>query len=111
MGVDVVLYRAVSVGTGRRRHVPMELLPDPDDALLDLVRRVRGTGRTPVLDQVDPVGLLVVPADWADSLLAELDRLAEAARGPAELAHVHRLEGLVHRLRADREMELRFEGD
>ncbi|MER7415516.1 hypothetical protein ABT346_01815 [Micromonospora peucetia] len=29
MGVDVVLYRAVGVSTGRCRVVPAEVLPDP----------------------------------------------------------------------------------
>ncbi|MFI7578384.1 hypothetical protein [Micromonospora sp. NPDC049497] len=111
MGVDVVLYRMVPVGPGRRRYVTAEVLPDPDDVLLGLVRRVRSTGRTPVLDRVDPVGLLVVPADRAAHLADELACLEEVARDEAEVAHVRRLDRLARRLRADHDMELRFEGD
>ncbi|SCL51598.1 hypothetical protein GA0070606_1825 [Micromonospora citrea] len=111
MGVDVVLYRVVATGSGRRRLVPAEVLPDPDDVLLDLVQRVRGGGRTPLLDQVDPVGELVVPADRAPQLLTELRSLAEVARTSPETTHVRRLDLLARRCRQDREMEIRFEGD
>ncbi|MGK5672027.1 hypothetical protein ACSNOB_04145 [Micromonospora sp. URMC 106] len=111
MGVDVVLYRVVGVGPGRRRLVPAEVLPDPDDVLLDLVQRVRGGGRTPLLDRVDPVGELVLPADQAPQLLAELRCLAEVARTAPEVTHVRRLDLLARHCRQDREMEIRFEGD
>ncbi|MFG3696458.1 hypothetical protein ACGF5C_00835 [Micromonospora sp. NPDC047620] len=111
MGVDVVLYRVVEAGSGRRRLVPAEVLPDPDDVLLDLVERVRGTGRTPMLDRVDPVGQLVVPADQTPQLLAELGRLAEVARTTPEVTHVRRLDLLARHCRPDRDMEIRFEGD
>ncbi|MEU5945372.1 hypothetical protein ABZ793_07390 [Micromonospora sp. NPDC047465] len=111
MGVDVVLYRVVGARSGRRRLVPAEVLPDPDDVLLDLVERVRGTGRTPMLDRVDPVGQLVVPADQAAQLLAELRCLAEVARTTPEVTHVRRLDLLARHCRPDREMEIRFEGD
>ncbi|PZF87128.1 hypothetical protein [Micromonospora deserti] len=113
MGVDVVLYRVVGAGPDRRRvsYVPAEVLPDPDDVLLDLLTRARGGGRTPLLDRVDPIGELVVPADRAPQLLAELRRLAEAARAAPELAHLRRLDRLARRCRQDGEMEIRFEGD
>ncbi|MFG1778436.1 hypothetical protein ACGFIR_11445 [Micromonospora sp. NPDC049051] len=111
MGVDVVLYRTVVVGSGRRRVVPAEVLPDPDDVLLNLVRRVRGGGRTPLLDQVDPVGELVVPAGQAPQLLAEVRCLAEVARSTPEMTHVRRMDRLARRCREDRAMEIRFEGD
>ncbi|MEU6076662.1 hypothetical protein [Micromonospora sp. NPDC047074] len=111
MGVDVVLYRVVGVRSARRRVVPAEVLPDPDDVLLDLVGRVRGAGGTPLLDRVDPVGELVVSAGQAAQLLAELCRLAEVARSTPEMTHVRRLDRLVRRCREDREMEIRFEGD
>ncbi|MEU9506478.1 hypothetical protein AB0D32_09390 [Micromonospora sp. NPDC048170] len=111
MGVDVVLYRAVGAGSGRRRVVPAEVVPDPDDVLLNLVKRVRGVGRTPLLDQVDPVGELVIPAGQAPQLLAEVRCLAEVARSTPEMTHVRRLDRLVRRCREDRAMEIRFEGD
>ncbi|MEH1100357.1 hypothetical protein [Micromonospora sp. CPCC 205561] len=111
MGVDVVLYRAVASGSGGRRVVPAEVLPDPDEVLLGLVGRVRGTGRTPLLDRVDPVGELVVSAGQAPQLLAELRCLAEVARSTPEMTHVRRLDRLARRCRQDREMEIRFEGD
>lgn len=111
MGVDVVLYRVVGAGPNRRRLVPAEVLPDPDDVLLDLVQRVRGGGRTPLLDRVDPVGELVLPADQAPQLRAELRCLAEVARTAPEVTHVRRLDLLARHCRQDREMEIRFEGD
>ncbi|MGN9765749.1 hypothetical protein ACTMS2_11310 [Micromonospora sp. SD12] len=111
MGVDVVLYRAVGAGSGRHRVVPAEVLPDPDDVLLDLVRRVRGAGRTPLLDRVDPVGELVVPAAQVPQLLAEVRCLAEVARSTPEMTHVRLLDRLVRRCRQERAMEIRFEGD
>ncbi|MFG2104293.1 hypothetical protein ACIBXA_04625 [Micromonospora echinaurantiaca] len=112
MGVEVVLYRVIGAGPGRRRtsYVPAEVLPDPDDVLLDLVRRVRGGGRTPLLDRVDPIGELLVPAEQVAQLLAELRCLAEVARTTPELTHVRRLDRLARRCR-DRDMEIRFEGD
>ncbi|KAB1137230.1 hypothetical protein F6X68_26670 [Micromonospora sp. AMSO12t] len=99
------------MGSDRRRLVPAEVLPDPDDVLLNLVRRVRGTGRTPLLDRVDPVGELVVPAGQAPQLLAEVRCLAEVSRSTPELTHVRRLDRLARRCRQDRAMEIRFEGD
>lgn len=113
MGVEVVLYRVIGVGPGWRRlsYVPAEVLPDPDDVLLDLIRRARGGGRTPLLDRVDPVGELLIPAEQAPQLLAELRCLTEVARTIPELTHVRRLDRLVRRCRQDRNMEIRFEGD
>lgn len=113
MGVDAVLYRLVRAGPGHRRpsYVAAQVVPDPDDVLLDLLKRVRGGGRTPLLDRIDPLGELVVDAEAAPRLLAELRCLAEVARAPVETEQVRRLTLLARRCLRDREVEIRFEGD
>ncbi|WFF09087.1 hypothetical protein O7622_11255 [Micromonospora sp. WMMD1076] len=113
MGVDAVLYRQISAGTGRRRpaYVSIEVVADPQDVLLDLLKRVRGRGRTPLLDRVDPLGELTVGAERMPQLLAELRCLAEVAGAPAEVDHVHLLARLVRRCAERRDAEIRFEGD
>ncbi|MDZ5442554.1 hypothetical protein U2F26_07395 [Micromonospora sp. 4G57] len=113
MGVDAVLYRLVRAGPGRGRpsHIAAGVVADPDDVLLDLLKRVRGGGRTPLLDRVDPLGELVVAAEAAPQLLAELGCLAEVARAPAEVDQVRQLAQLTRRCLTSREVEIRFEGD
>ncbi|MGC5017872.1 hypothetical protein [Micromonospora sp. DT47] len=112
MGLDVVLYRRVRAGHGRRpSSVAAQVVPDPDDLLLDLLTRVRGGGRTPMLDRIDPLGELVVGPETAPGLLTELRCLAEAARTPAETAQVRRAALLVQRCARERDVEIRFEGD
>ncbi|MFE9690473.1 hypothetical protein [Micromonospora sp. NPDC005806] len=113
MGVDAVLYRLVRAGPARRRpsYVASETVADPDDVLLDLLKRVRGGGRTPLLDRVDPLGELVVSAESAPQLFAELRCLAEVAGAPAEVEQVRRLALLVRRCLNSRDVEIRFEGD
>ncbi|MEU5787104.1 hypothetical protein ABZ754_05170 [Micromonospora purpureochromogenes] len=112
MGLDVVLYRLVRGGPGRRpSSVAAQVVPDPDDLLLDLLKRGRGGGRTPTLDRIDPLGELVVGAERAPQLLTELDCLVEAARTPAETAQVRRVRVLVRRCVHERDLEIRFEWD
>lgn len=113
MGVDAVLYRLMRAGPDRRHpsYVSVDMVADPDDVLLDLLERVRGGGRTPVLDRVDSLGELVVSHEAAGQLLAELRCLAEVARAPAEFDQIRRLALLVRRCLASREVEIRFEGD
>ncbi|GAA2222082.1 hypothetical protein ACFY2R_25760 [Micromonospora olivasterospora] len=113
MGLDLVLYRLVRAGSGRRRpaYVTAQVVADPHDVLLGLIERARGGGRTPLLDRVDPLGELVVAAERVPQLLAELRCLGEIAETPAEAEQVRRLTGLVRRCLRDREVQLRFEGD
>ncbi|SBT53213.1 hypothetical protein [Micromonospora auratinigra] len=113
MGVDAVLYRLVRAGPTRRRasYVASEVVADPDDVLLDLLKRVRGGGRTPLLDRVDPLGEMVVGPGSAPQLLTELRCLAEVATAPAEVEQVRRLALLARRCLNTREVEIRFEGD
>ncbi|TDC35961.1 hypothetical protein [Micromonospora sp. KC213] len=112
MGLDVVLYRLVPRGPARPPYpVATQLVADPDDLLLDLVNRGRGGGATPLLDQVGPSGDLVVGAQRALHLLAELDRLAEAARTRAETDQLRRVVALVRRCTRQRDLEIRFEAD
>ena len=98
------------VGVVRRTSRP-SVVADPDDVLLDLLKRVRGGGRTPLLDRVDPLGELVVSAEAAPQLLAELRCLAEVAGAPVEVDRVRRLALLARRCLASRDVEIRFEGD
>ncbi|MFC4145488.1 hypothetical protein ACFO0M_04395 [Micromonospora mangrovi] len=113
MGVDVVRYRLVRAGPSRRRasYVTAEVVADPDDVLWELLKRVRGGGRTPLLDRVDPLGELVVGADAVSQLLADLRCLAEVAEAPAERDQVRRLALLARRCLHDPDVEIRFEGD
>ncbi|MFU8871190.1 hypothetical protein [Micromonospora sp. SL4-19] len=113
MGVDAVLYRLVRAGPARRQpsYVAVAVVADPDDVLLDLMRRVRGGGRTPLLDRVDPLGELVVNAEAVPQLLPELRCLAEAARAPAEVEQIRQLVLLARRCLNGRDVEIRFESD
>ncbi|WDZ87454.1 hypothetical protein [Micromonospora cathayae] len=113
MGLDVVLYRMIRSGASSRRssYVPVEVVDDSDDVLLRLLTRVRGGGRTPLLDRFDPCGELVVSAREAPRLLAELRSLAEAAGTPVEAARVRSLAALTRRCIRDHDVEIRFEGD
>ena len=113
MGVDAVLYRRVRAGTDRRRpsYVSIEVVADRQDVLLDLLTRVRGGGRTPLLDRVEPLGELTVDAGQVPHLLTELRCLLEAARAPREVDQIRRLARLAHRCLEGRDVELRFEGD
>ncbi|MFF5171232.1 hypothetical protein ACFY3U_01175 [Micromonospora sp. NPDC000089] len=112
MGLDVVLYRRIRGGPGRRPvNVAAQVVSDTDDVLLGLMARVRGGGRTPMLDRIDPFGESVVGADSVPGLLAELGRLAEAAGSPGETAHLRRVTQLVQRCVRERDVEIRFEGD
>ncbi|MEV0001979.1 hypothetical protein AB0H28_06770 [Micromonospora sp. NPDC050980] len=113
MGVDAVLYRRVRSGADRRRlsYVSVEVVADRQDVLLDLLARVRGGGRTPMLDRVDPLGELTVDAGQVPRLLTELRCLLEVARAPQEVEQVRRLARLAHRCLEGRDVELRFEGD
>lgn len=113
MGVDAVRYRLVRAGPGRRHpsYVPAEVVADPDDVLLELLGRVRGGGRTPLLDRIDPLGELVVGPDGVPQLLADLRCLAEVARSPAERDQVRRLALLARRCLHHPNVEIRFEGD
>jgi hypothetical protein len=112
MGLDVVLYRLVRAGPGRRvAYVVAEVVPDPDDELLGLLKRVRGGGRTPMLDRIDPLGELVFGPEYAPQLLAELRCLAEVAGSPSEVEQVRRLALLAQRCVRQRDVEIRFEGD
>ncbi|MFI1192608.1 hypothetical protein ACH4T9_04950 [Micromonospora sp. NPDC020750] len=113
MGLDVVLYRLVHPGPGRRRpsYASVQVVADPRDVLVDLLARVRGGGRTPFLDRLDPGGELVVAVGQVPQLLAELRYLGEAAGNPAEAEQVRRLVGLARRCLRDHDVQLRFEGD
>ncbi|BCL16239.1 hypothetical protein [Micromonospora sagamiensis] len=113
MGLDVVLYRVVrSAGAARRpSFVPVEVVDDSDDVLLGLLTRVRGGGRTPLLDRFDPAGELVVSAPEAPRLLAELRCLAESAASPAEMARLRSLAALTRRCMRGHDVEIRLEGD
>lgn len=113
MGLDVVLYRMVRAGVTSRRssYVPVEVVDDSDDVLLRLLTRVRGGGRTPLLDRFDPTGELVVSAPEAPRLLAELRSLAEVTGTPAEAARVRSLAALTRRCIRGHDVEIRFEGD
>ncbi|SCL33786.1 hypothetical protein GA0074692_3660 [Micromonospora pallida] len=113
MGLDVVLYRVVrSAGPARRAsYVPVEVVDDSDDVLLRLLTRVRGGGRTPLLDRFDPTGELVVSAEQAPRLLAELRCLAEVAASPAETARIRNLAALIRRCMRGHDVEIRLEGD
>ncbi|WBB81933.1 hypothetical protein O7606_11535 [Micromonospora sp. WMMD882] len=114
MGLDVVLYRMVRppVGASRRpSYVPVEVVDDSDDVLLRLLTRVRGGGRTPLLDRFDPTGELVVGASEAPRLLAELRSLSEMAGSPAEAARLRALVALIRRCLRGHDVQIRFEGD
>ncbi|WP_036374738.1 hypothetical protein [Micromonospora sp. ATCC 39149] len=114
MGLDVVLYRLLHSGSGRRRsssYTTVQVVADPHDVLVGLLQRVRGGGRTPLLDRLDPGGELVVAVEQVPGLLAELRWLGELTVSPAEAEQVRRLVALARRCLRDHDVALRFEGD
>lgn len=75
MGVDVVLMTVSRAGTGprRRKATPAGAsLTDSGDVLVRLVDRVRGCGKTPMLERIDPYGDLILTPIEMPQLLEEL---------------------------------------
>ncbi|QGN50229.1 hypothetical protein ACN26Y_00855 [Micromonospora sp. WMMD558] len=110
MGLDVVLYRALPAGR-RVSYVPVRVVPDNDDTLLGLLDRIRGAGRTPLLDGLDPVGDRAFDARSVPTLLEELRCLADVAGSEAEAARVRSVVALARRCLREPGTEIRFEGD
>ncbi|NJP30778.1 hypothetical protein [Micromonospora thermarum] len=111
MGLDVVLYRALPAGNRRVSYVPVRVVPDNDDTLLGLLDRIRGAGRTPLLDRLDPVGDQAFDARSVPTLLEELRFLANVAGTEVEAARVRSVVALARRCLREPGTEIRFEGD
>ncbi|MEV0152185.1 hypothetical protein AB0H57_00360 [Micromonospora sp. NPDC050686] len=113
MGLDAVLYRVVRAGSSGRRssYVPVQVVSDDDEVLLGLLARVRGGGRTPLLDRLDPVRDAVVVPEQGAQLLAELRCLVEVAGSQRETDRIRALAALTRRCLRERDAEIRFEGD
>jgi hypothetical protein len=83
MGVDVVLMKVSRAGTSARRRkvTPMGAsLTDSGDVLVRLVDRVRGSGRAPMLERIDPYRDLILTPVEMPQLLEELARVRSLGR-------------------------------
>lgn len=107
----MVLYRVLPTGSRRVSYVPVRVVPDDDDTLLGLLDRIRGAGRTPLLDRLDRVGDQAFDAQSVPILLGELRCLAEVAGSELETNRVRSVVALAHRCLREPGTELRFEGD
>lgn len=111
VGLDVVLYRTLGASNRRVSYVPVRVVPDDDDTLRGLLDRIRGAGRTPLLDRLDRVGEQAFDAQSVPILLTELRNLAEVVGSEVEAAHVRDVVTLARRCLREPGTELRFEGD
>lgn len=113
MGIDVELRRHRQLGTSPRRATSQleATLASSDGVLNELLERISGSGRTPMLDRIDPFRDLNLTHDEMPQLLTELAILATTARTPAERGAVQDLIALAERCRDDRALRLHFWGD
>ena len=114
MGVDVVLMDVSRTGTGprRRKATPAGAsLTDSGDVLVRFVDRVRGSGKAPMLERIDPYGDLILTPVEMPQLLEELARVRGLAVTDAQREILTRLERLAIRCGDDTATELRFQGD
>ncbi|MER7470796.1 hypothetical protein [Micromonospora sp. NPDC000018] len=86
MGVDVELIRVEQQGTSprRRRESRVAVIGDVHFHLASVLERVQHRGRTPMLDRIDPYGLLELTSVEMPQFLSELDVLVEEADGTGE---------------------------
>ncbi|MEU7750896.1 hypothetical protein [Micromonospora sp. NPDC049171] len=112
MGVDVELIRIEQQGTSpRRRHESqVAAIGDVDFHLAAVLERVQRQGRTPMLDRIDPYGLLELTSVEMPQFLSELGVLVES-EGAGEEKILDAVRRLAERCRDSATLCLRFVGD
>ncbi|MFG3417967.1 hypothetical protein ACIBTZ_03530 [Micromonospora sp. NPDC049460] len=113
MGVDVELIRVEQQGTSprRRRESRVALIGDVQFRLASALERVQHRGRTPMLDRIDPYGLLELTSVEMPQFLSELDFLAERAEGAGEEQILSEVRRVAETCRDSEALCLRFLGD
>ncbi|MEU4334780.1 hypothetical protein AB0F59_09155 [Micromonospora lupini] len=113
MGVDVELIRVEQQGTSprRRRDSQVTMVGDVLSLFTSVLERVQRHGRTPMLDRIDPYGLLELTSVEMPQFLSELDVLVEQAESAGEEKVLAAVRRLAETCRDDKALCLRFVGD
>jgi hypothetical protein len=113
VGVNIELRKRLpQARKGGSKGQLVELITDDEGHLVDLLLQVRGGGRTPILDRIDPYGDLVVSGADISRLIAELPALVAAARSEGEKGLLTAFERVARQCAApSAEYRLHFSGD
>ncbi|NJC69866.1 hypothetical protein HC031_09060 [Planosporangium thailandense] len=113
MGVDVELIRVEQQGTSprRRRDTQVAVVADARGRFTEALERVQHGGKTPMLDRIDPYGLLELSPVEMPQFLGELSELVARAEGTAEHEVLAAVRRLAEACRDDSDLRLRLVGD
>ncbi|WP_319461061.1 hypothetical protein [Micromonospora sp. RTP1Z1] len=113
MGVDVELIRVEQLGTSprRRRDFEVAVVGDPHFRFAAVLERSQHGGRTPMVDRIDPYGLLELTPAEMTQFLGELDVLVANVQNVGERQVLDVIRGFAERCRVDSDLRLRFVGD
>jgi hypothetical protein len=113
VGIDVELRRVMQEGTSprRRKTESARWLDDPGECFDALLDRVQHSGRTPILDRIDPIKDLELTPSEMPQLLEELVVAEAEVKNPAERSVLLELRALAEQCRNDPRLTLVFVGD
>ncbi|GAA2188098.1 hypothetical protein [Micromonospora lupini] len=113
MGVDVELIRVEQQATNARRQRDSQVTTVGDVLFrfASVLERVQHHGRTPMLERIDPYGVLELSSVEMPQFLSELDVLVEQAESAGEEKVLAAVRRLAETCRDDEALCLRFIGD
>ncbi|PWU46268.1 hypothetical protein DLE60_16660 [Micromonospora globispora] len=113
MGVDVELIRVEQLGTSprHRRDFEVAVVGDVLFRFAAVLERSQHNGRTPMLDRIDPYGVLELTPAEMTQFIGELDVLVENVQNVGEHRVLDAIRGLAGRCLVDSDLRLRFVGD
>ncbi|MEV8508226.1 hypothetical protein AB0368_25885 [Actinoplanes sp. NPDC051475] len=113
MGLDVELFTFEQEGTSprRRRSVELAVIGDTRFRFAQAVERAQHCGSTPMLDRIDPYGVLELSSDEMPQFLSELNQMLAAAVDDRDRQVLEAVRSLAERCRDDRHLSRRLVGD